>query len=300
MSNILLDTGTGELEIMEFVVENRLYAINVLKLKGIIQIKDIVPMPQSSSEIRGISNIRGQMVPIIDLKVVLHKKPIEELNRAIALLCEFNGTVVAFLVDQVKGIKRIEWKDIKRNSLTEDPITIGTLLSEENIVLLLDFESITTIAHIGTAYSENHDRDGAIDKYAQTPIILAEDSNVIAEMLIHTLQDAGLKNIKRFINGQDAKDFLFEIKERYGENFKQYVGLVITDIEMPILDGYTLTKNIKEDNILSSLPVIIFSSLITEELMHKGKSVGADVQINKPSTKELINSIYMLLEGKNS
>lgn len=69
---------------------------------------------------------------------------------------------------------------------------------------------------------------------------------------------------------------------------------------MPILGGYTLTKNIKEDKILSSLPVIIFSSLITDELMHKGKSVGADVQINKPSTKELINSIYMLLEGKNS
>lgn len=300
MSNILLDTGTGELEIMEFVVENRLYAINVLKLKGIIQINDIVPMPQSSSEIRGLSNIRGQMVPVIDLKVVLQNKRIEELNRAIALLCEFNGTVVAFLVDQVKGIKRIEWKDIKRNSLTEDSITIGTLLSEEEIVLLLDFESITTIAHIGTAYLEKQDRECALDKYAETPIILAEDSNVIAEILIHTLQDAGLKNIKRFINGQEAKDFLFDIKERYGENFKQYVGLVITDIEMPILDGYTLTKNIKEDKILSSLPVIIFSSLITDELMHKGNSVGADVQINKPSTKELISSIYMLLEGKNS
>ena len=298
MSNILLNTGTGELEIMEFVVENRLYAINVLKLKGIIQINDIVPMPQSSYEIRGLSNIRGQMVPVIDLKVVLQKKRIEKLNRAIALLCEFNGTVVAFLVDQVKGIKRIKWKDIKRNSLTKDLITIGTLLSEEEIVLLLDFESITTSVHIGTAYLENHDRDCVIYKYAQTPIILAEDSNVIAEMLIHALQDAGLKNIKRFINGQEAKDFLFEMKEHYGENFKQYVGLVITDIEMPILDGYTLTKDIKEDEILSSLPVIIFSSLITDELMHKGKSVGADVQINKPSMKELISSIYMLLEGK--
>lgn len=300
MSNVLLDTGTGELEIMEFIVENRLYAINVLKLKSIVQINNIVPMPQSSSEIRGLSNIRGEMIPIIDLKVVLQRKQTEKLDRAIALLCEFNGTVVAFLADQVTGIKRIEWKDIKRNSLSEDSITIGTLLSEKEIVLLLDFESITATAHIGTAYEKNQDKHYIADKYAQTPIVLAEDSNVIAEMLIHTLQDAGLKNIKRFINGQEAKDFLFSLKEQYVEGFKQHASILITDIEMPILDGYTLTKSIKEDPILNSLPVIIFSSLITDELMHKGKSVGADIQINKPSTKELITSIYTLLEVKNS
>ncbi len=295
MSNILLDTGTGELEIMEFIVEDIHYAINVLKLKGIIQIDKITPMPMSSKDIVGLSNIRGEMVPVIDLKSVLYKKTAEFCEKKLALLCEFNKTVVAFLVDYVQGIRRVKWEDISHNRVSKDTTTIGTLSIDNTIILLLDFESITVAANIGFNIQSEGIESKVNNSFKDNYIVLAEDSNVIAEMITCALNEAGFKNIIRFSDGQATKDYLLSIKETLGNNFKNRASLLITDIEMPILDGYTLTKYIKEDIMLKKLPVIMFSSLITNELLHKGESVGVDVQINKPSTKELIESINLLL-----
>lgn len=295
MSNILLDTGTGELEIMEFIVEDIHYAINVLKLKGIIQIDEITPMPMNSKDIVGLSNIRGEMVPVIDLKFVLYNKTTEVFEKKLALLCEFNNTVVAFIVDYVQGIRRVKWEDISHNRVSKDTTTIGTLSIDNTIILLLDFESITIASSIGINLQSVGVESKVKDSFKDNYIVLAEDSNVIAEMITCALHEAGFNNVIRFSDGQATKEYLFSIKETLGDNFKNKASLIITDIEMPLLDGYTLTKYIKEDAILKKLPVIMFSSLITNELMHKGESVGVDVQINKPSTKELIESINLLL-----
>ena len=296
MSDILLDTGTGELEIMEFIINGQHYAINVLKLKGIVQLGDITAMPNSASEVIGLSNIRGDMVPVIDLKQVLFQKRTSDLTKAIALLCEFNGIVIAFVVDHVQGIRRVKWENIKRSNILEDSLTIGTLLAEDAIILLLDFESITISAQLGSHYDNGQASQRSDNPYQNQGIVLAEDSHVIAEMLAKALQNAGFKNIIRFSNGQEANDFLFELKEKLGEQFKAKASLLISDIEMPILDGYTLTKRVKEDEILKNMPVILFSSLITDALLHKGNSVGADIQINKPSTDELLEGVYRLLK----
>lgn len=293
MSGILLETGTGELEVVEFMINNQYYAINVLKVKEIIQIAEITPLPQMTEEILGLSNIRGEMNIVVDLDRVLHKRNIGDYKNSLGLLCEFNETKVIFLVEKVEGIRRILWKDINQAShIQEDSLSIGSILIDETIIILLDFESIVLGLGMGNGYEKQtevlKDRKG---KERQEHIVLVEDSKAIGEILKCALIEAGYKNIKVFSNGKEAQDYIFGLRNQLGENFKEEIDLLITDIEMPILDGYTLTKSIKEDQILKELPVIIFSSLITEELKYKGKEVGADMQISKPSMKKLVEKI---------
>lgn len=298
MSEILLQTGTGEVEIVQFIVSGKHYAINVLKVKGIVPIEDVTPIPKSGDEIAGIANIRGEMNTVIDLRVVLHGEKTQDYTKVLGLLCEFNESVVVFLVDKVEGIKRIKWGEIKQNNeLKDDTLSIGNILSEDTIIVLLDFESIAIAARIGRGYEREQQLISEEKKQERHErIVLAEDSRAIREMLKCALTEAGYKHLKLFSNGQEAYEYMMSLKDKQGEKVREKIDLIITDIEMPLLDGYTLTKYIKEDELLKTIPVVIFSSLITEEMQHRGQSVGADIQISKPSMKELVETINKLLK----
>ncbi|OON96688.1 MAG: hypothetical protein ATN36_04980 [Epulopiscium sp. Nele67-Bin005] len=297
MSEILLETGTGEVEIIEFIVNNQCYAINVLKVKGIIQLDTVVPLPKAAPEIMGMTNVRGNMNMVIDLQKVLYNISTDKYTGGLGLLCEFNGTIVVFLVDEVKGILKVTWADIEQsNKMKQDVLMIGSILKDGRIIILLDFESITMAADLGEDYQKQAKlSDIGKTKHTDSTIVLVEDSKAIREMLKLSLIEAGYSKVITFNNGKDAYDYMFELKDKYGAEFIEEVSILITDIEMPVLDGYTLTRRIKEDEILKNLPVIIFSSLISEELKHKGETVGADVQIGKPSIKELVEIVSKLI-----
>jgi len=293
MSDILLNAGTGEVEVVEFIVRGKHYAINVLKIKGIVTIDEVMPFPNTREEVAGLTNVRNEMDVVIDLSFVLHKVHTQDYKKALGLLCEFNETKVVFLVDQVNGIRRIGWNDIKQTTnIKAETLSIGSLMLDETIIILLDFETITIKAGIGNMWEAGTISEDTIVS-RQEKIMVVEDSRAIREMLKCVLEEAGFSNLKLFENGQLAKDYIFELKEKFGAKFRQQVDLVITDVEMPILDGYSLTRAIKEDDTLKELPVIIFSSLITEELQHKGKELGADAQLSKPSMNELVKVINM-------
>ncbi len=295
MSDILFQAGTGELEVMEFTVNKQSYAINVLKLRGIVQIDEIVPMPQSAQEISGLANIRGEMRTIIDLKVVLYNEKTVDYKKALGLLCEFNGITLVFLVDTVEGIRRIKWDDIKQNTqMQNNDLSIGTILLNEEVIIMLDFESMAMRCNLGQKFEKVDIKGSNMSRYEH--IIVAEDSKVILEMLVQALKDYGFKNVHPFTNGSDAYEYIENIYEEMGEKFREKVGLLITDIEMPKMDGYTLTKKIKENKDTKVLPIVIFSSLVREELEHKGISVGADVQISKPSINELLKTVIDILD----
>lgn len=299
MSDILLETGTGEVEILEFIVNKQYYAINVLKVKGIIQLEKIVPIPQASEEIMGITNIRGSMNIVIDLQKVLHDKKTENVSDKLGLLCEFNGTIVVFLVDKVKGILKVIWEEIEQTTqANQDVLMIGSILREDRIIILLDFEVITMNAQLGQGDGKQSELIGrSSKKQKEAKLVLVEDSRAIREMLRCSLQEVGYVNVKALANGKEAYDYILSLKDKLGKAFTDEIDLLITDIEMPMLDGYTLTRKIKEDETLNVLPVIIFSSLISKELMHKGEAVGADMQISKPSVKELVEVVDKMMNG---
>ncbi|MEG2511616.1 MAG: chemotaxis protein [Bacilli bacterium] len=297
-NNILLETGTGELEIVDFLIKGSHYSINVLKIKEIIKLTEIVPSPGSPLAIAGKSSVRNQLVSVIDLRMVLHQEKTPDYDQTIGLLCEFNQTTVVFLVDTVLGIKRIKWEQLNNNdTISNTSLVVGTILIDEAIITLLDFESILfSLSPKNAYYNSFPSTDELNKKRSKVNLVLADDSKTVRTMLKDSLSCSGYDHLTFFNDGSSAYDYLSQIKTDEGSNFHKKVSLLITDIEMPIMDGYTLTRKVKEDPILNSLPVIIFSSLITDDLYHKGKQVGAEAQISKPSLKKLVTIIDELVD----
>lgn len=300
MSNILLETGNGEFEIVEFLVNGVHYGINVLKIKEIVRPNEVASLPGSTKGIVGRAVVRENMVSTIDLKKFIDGVAIDTTNGTMGLLCEFNNTTVVFLIEQIVGIKRVKWAEITSSSgIDQDSLIIGTVLLNDKIIMLLDFESILlSLDPNNRNYHESFKEDNKTYARNKANVIIADDSRTVRELLKNALEDAGYTNLKVFNDGLEAHEYLVGIKDKFNKNFKQHVDLIISDIEMPKLDGYTLTRQIKEDEIMGSLPVILFSSLITDELYQKGEQVGADAQISKPSIKTLVETIDRLLEIK--
>ncbi|KUO72141.1 MAG: chemotaxis protein CheV [Desulfosporosinus sp. BRH_c37] len=295
---ILLETGTGEVEILHFTVGGEHYAINVVKVKEIIHIDNIAKVPLTHPAVQGISLIRGEVISVIDMKQVLENVKNEDVRESMALVCEFNKIKVAFSVDDVVGISRIKWSDIHKPSLLiADSLVIGNINLDNMLLMLLDFEKI--VMDISPEVGINLDRIEHLtsnEKRENYKIILADDSPLIREVLKSTLTRAGFKNLKFFNDGKEILDYIIGIYNEKGRAFIDDINLLITDIEMPQMDGHMLTRTIKEHHDLKELPVFIFSSLITGDLKHKGEAVGADAQISKPEISELVNLIDSMMD----
>lgn len=297
MNDILLETGNGEFEVVEFLVNGVHYGINVLKIREIIRINEILPIPGDESDVKGQIVVRNNIIPTVDLKMVLSNIKIDTQSETLGLLCELNQSTVVFLVEQVLGIKRVKWSQLeKTDAMSSESLVVGSILMDEKIIMLLDFESILiSLSPKNSYYGESVKTVDKIHKRSEIELVLADDSKVVRSLLKDSLVEAGYTNLKFFNDGGQIYDYLMDVKEKFGKNFKEKVKLLITDIEMPVLDGYTLTKQIKDDDIIRELPVVLFSSLITDDLHAKGERVGADAQVSKPSIKELVSIVDQLV-----
>lgn len=296
---ILLESGTGEVEILHFTVAGEHYAINVVKVKELLQIENVSKVPNSHPAISGISLIRGEMISVIDLMYVLENKKNPKVKGGMTLVCEFNKIKVGFAIDSVLGINRIGWSKImKPDDITSNSLIIGNINLNDQIIMLLDFEKIVMDINPNTGINMDRIQSIAVKDRSGYKIVLADDSPMIRRVLLDTLTSAGFSKLKFFDDGMQAYDYLMMLAEKKGADFKNEVDLLITDIEMPQLDGHALTRRIKEHKILRELPVVIFSSLITNDLLHKGESVGADAQLSKPEIENLVLMIDRILKIK--
>lgn len=295
-SDILLESGTGELEIIEFMVNGNKYAINVVKVKEVIPMPDkLTELPDTSEEIAGLILCRDEILSLVDLKHVLTKKKTQKIGNNV-IVCEFNKIKVAFNIDDVIGVHRIKWEDIRKpDELVESSLAVGNILINGEVVLMLDFEKIVTDICPSSGISEDRLVSVEYKDRSNIKLVLADDSSLIRRLLNDTLTKAGFKNLRVFDDGKQAYDYLTELADKKGADFIDEAQMLITDIEMPQMDGLTLTRKVKEHEVLNKLPVIIFSSLITDELRHKGDSVKADAQLSKPEIEELIGVIDKLL-----
>ncbi|MBU5488371.1 chemotaxis protein [Clostridium sp. MSJ-8] len=297
-NNILLESGTGELEIIEFVVNGVHYAINVVKVKEVIEMNKnaITELPDPKPELAGLLLCRQDILTLVDLKYILTRQKSENMGSKV-IICEFNKVKVAFNIDDILAIHRIKWSEIEKpDDLTESSLGVGNIIINGRVVIMLDFEKIVTDIAPNAGISEDRLVKVEYKDRGNVKLVLADDSPLIRRLLKDTLTKAGFKNLTIFDDGKQALDYLKGLAKDYGENFKDEAQMLITDIEMPQLDGLTLTRRIKEDPILSKLPVIIFSSLITDELRHKGEEVKADAQLSKPEVEQLVEVVDKLLE----
>ena len=294
---ILLESGTNEIEVMEFTIDNILYGINVAKVKEILVSEPVKPMPHSHPAVEGIFKPRGVVLTVVNLPRYLNGAEGEKNPKDLFIITEFNNMSVAFRVHTVVGISRISWRDIQKPDKTvsggEDGVATGIAQCGSDLVTILDFEKIVAeIAPDSTFKMEELNRLGHRDRN-NTAIVVAEDSVLLRKMLEEALHKAGYVNTRMFPNGQELWNFLSEL--RGDEYMDDLVSLIITDIEMPQMDGHRLTKLVKEDKDFKHIPLIIFSSLITEEMRIKGKELGADEQMSKPEIGHLIQVIDHLL-----
>lgn len=290
---ILLESGTNELEIVEFLVGDNRFAINVIKVKEIIQPIAPTKVPHAHPYIEGIIELRGEVLPLIDLAKALGFGPSQNPAQDKYIVAQFNQQKVVFHVHNVTQIHRISWKQIEKPSQMYQGLEsqiIGVVKLNGSMILLLDFEKI--VIDINPQSGIHVDRVKKLGQRDRSnkKLIVAEDSPLLRKLLHDTLAEAGYVYVEFFENGEDALHYLQSIVEK-GKPVENEVQLVITDIEMPQMDGHHLTKRIREHDKLKHLPVVIFSSLITDDLRHKGERVGATAQVSKPEIAELVQVI---------
>ena len=299
---ILLESGTNEIEVMEFTINNSLYGINVAKVKEILVSEPVKPMPHSHPAVEGIFKPRDEVLTVVDLPRYLTGAEGEKKPKDLFIITEFNKMTVAFRVHTVVGISRISWSDIQKPDKTvsggEEGVATGIAQCGSDLVTILDFEKIVAeIAPETTIQIEEIDRLGHRDRNSAA-IVVAEDSVLLRKMIETALHKAGYVNTRIFPNGQELWNFLSEL--RGDEHMDDLVRLIITDIEMPQMDGHRLTKLVKDDKDFKHIPLIIFSSLITEEMRIKGKELGADEQMSKPEIGHLVYVVDQLLATKRN
>ncbi|MBQ9567005.1 MAG: chemotaxis protein CheV [Lachnospiraceae bacterium] len=290
-TNILLENGTNELEILEFMLDDNCYGINVAKISEIIPYQPVTPVPNAHPSIEGIFMPRGTMITAINLKNCLQRG--SQDDKGLFIITNFNKLDIAFHVDSVAGIHRISWRDIIKPNATvnnaDAGVSTGIVKYDNKLVIILDFEKIVSDIAPETGLRVEEIKELGERERSDVPILMAEDSALLNKLISDSLREAGYVNLIDCVNGQEAWDFIE--KAAAEGNIRDKVRCVITDIEMPIMDGHRLTKLIKSTDSTKDVPVVIFSSLVNEEMRRKGEQLGANAQLSKPEIGNLVKII---------
>ncbi len=278
-----------------------LFGINVFKVREILVMPEVTVMVNAPPSVMGIANIRGQMIPVINLPQIVGCNPTKGLG--ILLVTEFARTTQAFAVEEVNEIVRLEWKQVLSaeghgGGLVTSIARLDGNAENTRLAQVLDVEQI-----LRDVFPQQHQavKEDAVIPTLQLPpgtVILAADDSAVARMMI----EQGLKamNVPYIMTktGQEAWDRLQAISasaQAEGKSVRDKVALVLTDLEMPEMDGFTLTRNIKQDVRFKGVPVIIHSLLTGTTNESHVKSVGADAYIAKFVAEELATTIRDVL-----
>jgi len=317
---ILLESGTNELEIMELFIDEEdtgyrgYYGVNVAKVIEIISLPPQIRKPPNAIDfVKGVFNHRGKVIMLVDLAVWLGKNRSESTAPPIVIITEFNNVTSAFLVSGVTKIHRTSWADIRPldNYLQKftEAVT-GMIIIESRTVLMLDLERIIGELDPQLAIpqrQEEMDETGVAEEFPAAhhyplKVLHADDSGMIRRTTKQLLEERKEFLVTSAVDGTEAWKYLEDLKRQATEQNRpvtDFLDILLSDIEMPGMDGYHLCQKVKNDPDLKRLPVMLFSSLITDKLRHKGEAVGADGQIAKPSPAELVRSLKEILTKKS-
>jgi two-component system chemotaxis response regulator CheV len=292
-ADVLTEVGTNELEVVEFYIEDRPYAVNVAKVREIVRPQRVLSVPESHPCVMGVFRNREDVLPLVDLGKWLGAASPPDPSRAKIIVAEFNQMRIGFMVHGVARIHRLSWEDLEApdtGSMAHSRSALGLMrfgrcdAEEERVVFLLDFERMVeefkgnAVRYPATEAEPEERRRGKV-------VLVAEDSPLIRKMMVRELEGGGYTVLAK-ADGKEAWEALAAGAR---------ADAVISDIEMPRMDGHHLTRRIKESSELSHLPVILYSSMIYEEMRRKGDAVGADAQICKPDLPRLLETVDGLI-----
>lgn len=290
--------GNNRLELLLFRLGGpQLYGINVFKVREAIPCPNLTKMPRAHPVIQGVASIRGQTVSIVDLSQSIGRRNISTAEGNFVILTEYNRSVQGFLVSAVDRIINISWSDVLPPPAASGANNYMTAITKVNdqIVQIIDVEQVLAeVMGINTAVSADIAEDANEQNSEQRKhILVADDSSVARNQIKRTLEQIGIETTIAK-NGREALEIL-QNWAREGIDIKQHVSLLISDIEMPEMDGYTLTSEIRKDPALKDLQVLLHTSMsgtFNQALVQK---VGADRFLPKFSPDELAAEVQKLI-----
>lgn len=302
--------GTNKLEILLFALgedsrtnRRETFGINVFKVREVMRTPAITGAPEMGTSVKGMVSLRGVLVPVVDLAAYVGVSV--DSPREIMIVTEYNGHTQGFLVESVDTILRLDWSQMRvppEMLMTNmgGLVTAVTELADGRLVMMLDVERVlaeTTKHDDGAAFS-NIRPLGRDD----LTVLFADDSSVARGQIERTLDAMGVKKISA-VNGRAAWEELRRLSlfaESAGRPVKDYVQLILTDVEMPEMDGYILTKTIRADSRFDGIPIIMHSSLSSMSNQQLGKSVGVDEYVPKFEPGRLSETLGRLLLGRTA
>lgn len=298
-TNILLESGTNELEVLEFVINGNHYGINVEKVREILPYTEITPVPNSHPCIEGIFMPREDIITVIDLFKALGFDNYDRSNNFL-IVTNFNNLNIAFDVQSVLGINRVSWADVvKPDATVSGPgtgVATGIIKKDDSLLIILDFERIVEGICPETSLKVSQVKGLSDRARNEIPILVVEDSMMLCQLIKDSLNMAGYTKLTIKNNGQEAWDYLCELKKNNGVDYG--ARCIITDIEMPQMDGHHLIKLVRDTEGLKQIPIVVFSSLINEDMKRKGEMLGANAQISKPEIGKLVDILDELVASK--
>jgi two-component system chemotaxis response regulator CheV len=297
--------GTNKLEILLFSLGKDLrtgreetFGINVFKVREVMRTPQITAAPDMPPAVKGMVSLRGVLVPVVDLGDFIGMQT--ETPREIMIVTEYNGHTQGFLVESVDTILRLDWSKMRvppemLMANLGGLVTAVTELPDGRLVMMLDVERVLS-------NTTNYDDDMVFNNIRPLgkdglTIVYADDSSVARGQIERTLKALGIRGVMA-MNGRQAWEELLKIAdyaEATGRATREFVQLVLTDVEMPEMDGYILTKNIKSDMRFAGVPVIMHSSLSSMSNQQLGKSVGVDEYVPKFEAQRLAETLGRLL-----
>ena len=297
LSNILTESGTNEVEVLVFEIDGGHYGVNVAKVRDIIMPLPMTRLDESHAAVRGAFKLRDRVISLVDLRKFFDMTPLADETDTRIIVMEFNNDQIGFLVDKVEQIHRVSWKEMSEPPWIgshHDPSITSVLRQGDDLILMIDFERIVfQIAGI-TSFEAAEASERGVNR-AAVRILLADDSATMRRMLGDSLRAAGFKNVTCCTDGENAWNALVEMSDS-----ACLPDIIVTDIEMPRIDGLHLTRKIKSHPSLKDIPVIVFSSLVSDDNLKKCEAVGADRQLTKPDLPTLAKTIDELLTAEPS
>lgn len=270
--------GQNRLELLLFRLEGgQLYGINVFKVKEVLQCPKLTIMPKSSPVVRGVANIRGGTIPILDLSMATGKAPLQDLKNSFVIITEYNTKVQGFLVHSVERIVNMNWEEIHpppKGAGRDHYLTAVTRLDQQ-LVEIIDVEKILAeVAPTSEVISA-----GVVDAVTQgkavsKQVLIVDDSSVARKQVMRCLQTVGVE-VTALNDGRQALDYLRKMADE-GRHPGEELLMLISDIEMPEMDGYTLTAEIRADARMQKLHILLHTSLSGVFNQAMVKKVGAD------------------------
>lgn len=304
-------TGTNKFELLLFRLgidkvlgKSELYGINVFKIREIVAMPNITPIAGTDAYSLGVVNLRGQIIPVYDLPAIVGCQPKTGLN--IMLVTEYARTTQAFAVESVEDIVRLDWKQVlsaetsgAAGKLVTSIARLDGNTDESRLAQVLDVEAILQMVSPSGAADVDPQKVGPRLTLKPGTIILAADDSFVARSLIEQELDILHAPYEMTKSGKEAWDRLNALAnaaEAEGKSIYDKVALVLTDLEMPEMDGFTLTRNIKGDPRMSKMPVVIHSSLSGSANEDHVRSVGADGYVAKFKAEELSATLRKVMQ----